>query len=82
MRGKLLGRLARWGWRDGRRSDKRRIRSIEINLWQEDVEDDLHPDVDREWGDAWERRQQRMRDEEIFSDPDARGWLREQDART
>jgi hypothetical protein len=34
MLGKLIGRLSYWGWRDGRRADRRQVRNREARQWR------------------------------------------------
>lgn len=43
MNGKLLGRLAFRGWRDGTRADRRWARGWDERLWQRDADDQMAP---------------------------------------
>lgn len=37
---KMLGRAAKWEWRDGHSFDKKRMSNIERHQWQRDIEQD------------------------------------------
>lgn len=43
MLGKLIGRLSYWGWRDGRRSDRRHVRSSEEQQWRRELRAEQDP---------------------------------------
>jgi hypothetical protein len=41
MAGKLLGRLAFWGWRNGERADRRWAKGRDERLWRREADEDL-----------------------------------------